>query len=418
MQMKNPPKRNIILISHDILRKDSLGVYSGKSNTPNIDKVSSEGTTFYNYYAGGGSTAMAFTTMFTGLNPNEVKGRAYYKEVKTFDQSETMFQKFQHHGYDSHVIWPKHFDRYVEQYLRIFNKDVNVHSLSSVSTLIPTTKDWSSYKELEKIDGVSHGAIIYLNKIRDILKYNTNPVFIWAHFPHLLSPYKSYGQDIYEFDKFIGELSSEFDIDLFITADHGQMCGEKGLHFYGSWVYEGIVNIPLITPRLSIGPRVEFPVGANQLMDIVIDRIVDRREFIYSDTRYYKQPDRVVMIRSNNYKYIYNKRKGTEELYDLTFDPNENLNLLRQYYYSPERHLFYPYKELFHYEFWEQAEEYYVKLKKEKNRIWRTGNYFDIIVRRLYQVYNIFSISSIKNRIKVRTKLKGKSLGRWGAKVV
>lgn len=400
-----------------MLRKDLLGVYSGKDNTPNIAKVASEGTIFFNYYAGGGSTVMAFTTMFTGLNPYEVRDRAYYKEVKMFDQTETMFQRFQRRHYNCHVIWPKHFDRYVEQYLRIFNKEINIHSLFSVSKLIPTTKDWSSYEELERIDGVSNGAVIYLNKIRDILNRAENPVFMWVHLPHLLSPYESYEQDINEFDEFIGALWSEFDLDIFITADHGQMCGEKGKHFYGSWTYEEIVNIPLITPRLSVGPRVDTPVGANQLMEIILERKFEKREFVYSDTRYYKQPDRVLMIRSDNFKYIYNKKTDTEELYDLEFDPKENINLLIKYYYSPERYLYYPYEELFYYEFWEQAEEYYRKLREEKDRIWRIGSYFDNLIRKLYKLKTRFSLNSIKNRRKVKAQVGGSGLGRWGAKV-
>jgi len=417
MERNGMIKKNVLLISKEILRKDLLGVYGGKNNTPNIDKIASEGTVFHNYYAGGGSTAMAITTMFTGLNPYELTDRSSYEEVKAFKQSKTLFQKFSDIGYDCHIVWPKHFDRYVEKYIGIFNKRVKLHSLVSVSQLIPTLKDWSEYIKFEKIDGKSNGAAIYLKEIGDILRSTKNPTFIWAHLPHVLSPYKGYEHDIYGVDELVGDIYREFDTDLFITADHGQMRGEKGIHGYISWIYEGIVNIPLITPRLTIGQTVDFPVGANQLMEIILDRKVAKREYVYSDSRYYKQPDRVFMIRSDNYKYIYNKETDTDALYDLNFDPMENVNLLKKYYDYPGRYLYYPYEELFCYKFWDRAEKYFIKLREEKDRIWRTGNYADEVMRKLDKLRTKYSPSSLMRRRKLNAEIRSRGLGRWGAKI-
>ena len=406
-----------MLISKEILRKDLLGVYGGENSTPNIDRIASEATVFHNYYAGGGSTAMAVTTMLTSLNPYELRDRSSYEEVNKFEQAKTLFQELSDKGYDCHVVWPKHFDRYVEKYMRIFDQQVKVHSLLSVSKLIPTLKDWTVYIKLEQIDGKSNGAAIYLKEIGDILKSTENPIFIWAHLPHVLSPYEGYEQDIKEFDKLVGAIYSDFDVDLFVTADHGQMRGEKGLHGYISWLFEGVVNIPLITPRLAIGQTVDFPVGANQLMEIILDRQVVKREFVYSDSRYYKQSDRVFMIRSDNYKYLYNKETDTEELYDLDVDPAENMNLLKKYYDYPGRNLYYPYEELFYYKFWDRAKKYYIKLREEKDRIWRSGNCFDHFMRKLAKLKTKYSPSSLNRRRKIKADIRSRGLGRWGARV-
>jgi hypothetical protein len=233
------------------------------------------------------------------------------------------------------------------------------------------------------------------------------------HFPHALLPAKSYEEDIAVFDQLLGTIDSEFSADLFITADHGQSRGEKGEHSYGFSVYEGSAQIPLITPRLSRGERVEFPVGARQLASIIIRRDVEQEKFIYCDTQYYKQLDRVFMIRSDNYKYIYNKRGNTEELYDLTFDPDEHINLLKRYYYCPHRRIHYPYEELFWYPFWEQAERYFITLKAEKERIWRTGSFINKVIEFLREVKNRYRLEALC----MKWKIKRFSLGRWGSSV-
>ena len=75
---------NILLISKEVLRKDYLSCYGSKVHyTPNIDKLAEKGTIFMNCYTTAPSTAMAVTSMFSGLNPYELD-RGYYVEVEQF----------------------------------------------------------------------------------------------------------------------------------------------------------------------------------------------------------------------------------------------------------------------------------------------------------------------------------------------
>ncbi|MBD3271738.1 MAG: sulfatase-like hydrolase/transferase, partial [Elusimicrobia bacterium] len=366
-------KKNIILISKEVLRKDLLGIYGGRKNTPAINELAKNGTRFNQYYTGGGSTAMAFTAMFTGLNPYEVKGRRAYEEVSMFTQSQTLFQKCTQYGFESHVVWPRHFDFYVNKYLKIFDDHVHMHALMSTATHIPSTRDWTYFKKLDQYDPSKDGFGIYRDALDTIVSQGSSPVFVWVHLPHALIPYRSYEEDIEIFDQFVGSISKAYDADLFITGDHGHMRGEKGQYAYGFSVYEPVVNVPLITPRLPAGPVIDYPVSATQLINIILDRQVEQKEFVYADTQYYEQINRILMIRSDNYKYIFNKRDSSEELYDLSFDPGEQVNLLQRYYRCPYRHVDYPLEEVLYYNAWETARAYYYRLRTEKERIWEKG---------------------------------------------
>ena len=61
---------NIVLISKDVLRKDYLPCYGNKYwKTPNIDYLVQNGIVFDRHYTAAPSTAMSFTSMFTGKYP-------------------------------------------------------------------------------------------------------------------------------------------------------------------------------------------------------------------------------------------------------------------------------------------------------------------------------------------------------------
>ncbi len=406
-------KKNILLISKEVLRKDFLGIYNPQKKTPHINNLASNGTIFNNYYTCGGSTAMAVTSMLAGINCYEIADREYYCEVDKFDQCETIFQKFIKLDYECHVVWPKHFENYVDKYLKIFDKQVNVHPLKRVSVIIPSTIDKSYFGEYEVSDMNDDGALIYMNEIENILNNASKPVFIWAHFPHILTPYKSIESDIIRFDEVIGKLYSKKNTDLFLTADHGCMYGEKTEYMYGFTAYQGTVNIPLITPELPLGKMVDFNVGSSQLMDIILTKEVHEKEFVYYDTQYYKQSGRIFMLLSDKYKYIYNKCDHTEELYDLNFDPKENINLLKKYYYLKEKNIFYPIEEVITYPDWEIAEKYYNNFKTEKKRIWKTGSFLNHLLHKL----RILKSKLISKVFFASIKVRKNGLSRWKSSI-
>ena len=61
-------KDKIILVSKDVFMRGYLPVYGNTYwKTPNIDELAKKGTVFLKHYTAAPSTAMSFTSMFTGL---------------------------------------------------------------------------------------------------------------------------------------------------------------------------------------------------------------------------------------------------------------------------------------------------------------------------------------------------------------
>lgn len=135
----------------------------------------------------------------------------------------------------------------------------------------------------------------------------------------------------------------------------------------------------MITPRIQNFKYVEFPTSIKQVKDIILYQKIEKLPFIYSDTKYYLQAGRILCIIKNNYKYIFNKIDKSEELYDFKWDKMENVNLIKlindERIYETSRRKFYPYRLMYFYPYLKEAEEAYLLLKNEKDRIWKEGPY-------------------------------------------
>ncbi len=366
---------NILLISKEILRKDYLSYYGSKLyHTPNIDKLAKRGTIFTNCYTPAPSTGMAVTCMFSGLNAYELD-RSDYTEVKPFTQCPTLFSILNDKGYEIHVVWPNFFVDYAEKYSKVFTANTKLHNLE-VDYPIPRRQRIQQKFDIRK--AVAHPTDIekYYQETAKIIKDISNPTFIWVHLPHILNPRKCFGSDIDLFDNLVGELMNLFDGSIYLTADHGHMNYEKNIIGYAFHVYEGEVGVPLITPRLMGMEVIKEPISLIQLKNIILEKRVYPQEYIYSDTQYYQQPNRKLAIRKGDFKYIYNKKGKSEELYDLSNDPNENVNLLIKELYDPDRKWKFCLDEVYYYERWDEAEKAYIELRAEKDRIWKKGPIF------------------------------------------
>ena len=371
---------SILLISKDILRCDYLSCYGSELyHTPNIDKLAKKGTIFTNCYTPAPSTAMAVTCMFSGLNAYELD-RTDYTEVKQFTQCPSLFSILNNKGYETHVVWPSDYENLALKYSKVFDPTTKLHNLPDVGVIIPHYSQSQNKSHARGNINDSMDIEKFYHEIVEIIENSHNPTFIWVHLPHALKPRTCYGSDIDLFDKLVGELIDFFNGSIYLTADHGHMNCEKGITAYGFHVYEGVVRVPLITPMLLGKKIIEEPISMIQLKNIILEKKVHPQEYIYSDTQYYQQPNRKLAIRKGDFKYIYNKRDKSEELYDLSNDPNENVNLLITDWYDADRKKKYPLDEVYYYEKWAEAEKAYLELKAEKNRIWREGRIFTTLL--------------------------------------
>ncbi len=379
---------NILLLSKEILRpQDYLSCYGSKLyKTINIDRLAEKGTVFKNYYTAAPSSSLGFTSMFSGLNPFETK-RKVYKMVKKFTQCPTISDILNERGYEIHVIFGSKWYRTSHKRSRVFCSNTIYHPLENIHQQIGT-----HYNKGEKVRSIKDAKpleIIY-NEVKNIFDNTKKPIFIWLHCPHVFAGRTGYGSDIDLFDKLLGMLFEYFKYDeIYLTADHGHMNCDKGITIYGNHVYEGAIKIPLITPNHYGKKIVSDLISNTQLKNIILNNKYEVQEFIYSDSQYYLQENRKLMIRSGDFKYIYNKRNKSEELYDLKYDQNENANLLLESIYNRNRQKNYFLEEVYYYPRWEIANEAYKKLKNEKNRIWKEGKFYERV---------LFKIKSIKSK--------------------
>jgi arylsulfatase A-like enzyme len=158
-------------------------------------------------------------------------------------------------------------------------------------------------------------------------------------------------------DDQVGRLLSELEKQgwadntlVLFTADHGNMLGDRGRMFKGV-MYEGSAHVPLIWRGPKGAPenrgRVEGKIIENtDLLPAILESAglpipagVEGRSFLrlargqdpnWKDRGYSQLA--TAMVRTANWKFIDNSRNlsGPFELYDLTSDPKEQRNLLKE----------------------------------------------------------------------------------------
>lgn len=362
-----------VIISKDILIPAYLPVYGNRYwATPHIDELASKGTIFLRHYSCAPSTAMAMTGMFTGKFPYELE-RKDYSVVQDYDGT-TLFDYMYEKGYSCHLMWSHNYIVMAERYSKCFGKHTIHHEdrklNQSVGVHMPrdlSVNDLQPNKQLER------ETMSYLKDEIESID-TTKPVFLWVHLPHVLLGRTGYGQDIDLFDEFVGYVRRKFGDWIIITADHGNMNGARGKTTYGFDVYEQAARIPMITPRLQDLEIINFPTSNIQLSDIVLKEEIPKLEFVICDSQYYAQPYRKTAIIHGKFKFIYNKLNKLEELYDLDYDPMEQVNLLKNLLHDDDRGRYVNVKQVYFYPYWDEAMSEYTFIKQFFDKIWKTAS--------------------------------------------
>ena len=175
---------------------------------------------------------------------------------------------------------------------------------------------------------------------------------------------------IHHIDHQIGRLlfhlrnSGDLDHTLIIfTSDHGDMLGDHHL-WRKTYAYEGSAHIPLIVqlPKSMRGEQVQKAVNAPVVLQDIMPTILDavglsvpdtvdglsmmrlihgeetnRREYIHGEhSTCYAEEQEMQYLTDGKFKYIWFPRLGSEQLFDLTQDPGERLDLAVRPEYLPE----------------------------------------------------------------------------------
>ncbi len=344
-------KNVIFLLSKDCMVCESLPLYGNKYwKTPNIDELASKGTIFKRHYTAAPSTSMAMSAMLSGHYLYEFKNRGIYKNV-LLSEFPSVFDTLQQRGYECHLIWDMTWMNLAWRFVREFGDEEKtiIHNLD----IAQTTENPNEKHPIVRNNALLEKTLHQIYETLDSIDLSKN-LFIWMHLPHILKGRCSWMDDMDVFDDIVGKVRRLVgDDSIFITTDHGHMNWHKGILGYGFHLYEPSVHIPLITPRIDNLEYVEHLTCCIDLPTILTERRIIKRDYVVSETAYYAQRHRKTAIITDCFKYIYNKKDNSEELYDLSWDPEELNNILLKDLYDKDRnkhficceHYFYPYKD-------------------------------------------------------------------------
>lgn len=365
-------KNSILFLTKDAVPPCYLPCYGNeywKGKTPNLDELVSKGTLFTNAFTAAPSSAMSYLTMFTRKYPYQQEIQKYVPVLKPYE-GPTLFDYAYDMGFECHVVWDEHWIELAQRYSECYGKRTIMHPMEGLREGVgPAYKREVPLKRSkEKEDSTFMKFQEEINKITS----TNNKIFLWCHLPHVLNGRISYCDDIDLFDRYLGYLRKHFDdSNIFVSADHGNMNGMRGKIRYGFDVYDTAIRIPLITPRLENKSIYEEQFCNIDIFELLFERKIVKREYIYSDCAYYAQPKRKLAIVYGKYRYIYNKKDKTEELYDVSWDPHQDFSLMSDYCFDVDRKMMSPARELFFYPYWDELPEIRDRLRKEKDKIWR-----------------------------------------------
>ncbi|MDP6605532.1 MAG: sulfatase [Dehalococcoidia bacterium] len=173
-----------------------------------------------------------------------------------------------------------------------------------------------------------------------------------------------YDENVRYSDHLVGRIldgirrAGQYDNTLIVfLSDHGEAFYEHGLFLHGDYVYEENIWVPFVVkwpasvrefPRTVVDPvslldlvptlvdGLDLPAdGAvfhgRSLLPPVFDGADATRDLFLSRRPLMRESARVYAFRSGRYKFIYNGRAETTELYDLVDDPTERVDLAARF---------------------------------------------------------------------------------------
>lgn len=354
-------KPDIILIVPDALRAKQLPDYGYHNiNTPRIDQLAKEGVLFKHCYVKIPGTLPSFSCLFSGL---QFPSNGLMKKEKK------MAQYLKENGYitlgvvSSRMLWSEehqekggisnHFNHGFDQYLQ----DATLDRMPYHRENIPTTND----------------ALAMLEKHKD----SDKPIFLFVHYMDPHYPYHpSYDKEIEKIDVEVGRIIDKlkeikrYDRSLVIfTSDHGESIGNAETDHgspsgHGWFLYDEQVRVPLIFkfPGQTFAKSVEQIVRNYDIMPTILNYTgieydagkLDGKSLmpaikqdkdlglvsysIGSANRVMPEGSYSVTFSHKNNIYVYMKGKHTlqvRELYNITKDPLQKINLFRDKTYRP-----------------------------------------------------------------------------------
>lgn len=352
-------KPNIIFLMMESFRSKDVGCFNGKYNvTPNFDKLAKEGVLFKNFYSDGCFTNKAlFSSLFGISSPQSEYRLKSYKYFPLIGVNRILKDQGYHTSYISNDFLS--FDG-----LHYFFEAKNF------DTIISSKEIKKKYEDANFFSWGIHDEYLMRYSI-DFMKENKNtPLFLsmvtisnhhpWPQitgfekkFPsNFNDSYKKYLNTFYYSDYALGlfvkklrENKLNENTILFIFGDHGQNINENHSISYDVMLQEQQIHVPLliladnrvkntiiddISSQIDLIPTLQDILNIstiNHNMGRSLVRQTPNPTCYFHDHTLYDK----FGLRNGKYKYIYNKTVNYEELYDLTRDREEEVNIANEY---------------------------------------------------------------------------------------
>lgn len=344
----SPSRPNVILITIDCLRTDHTSLFGyHRETTPNIARYAANGLAFSYAVPHGTNTGHSFVSML----------RSTYMEG-IFDRNmPTLTQLLAAEGYHTSFVNARRLDDWLtprrwHRYRPTMIGDFDVLHLDG-------EREWTA-------DELTDRAIDYFERLPE-----GRPEFSWIHYMDVHMPREGHPEygfgdrdvDVYDAEvrytdaavgRLLDYLSARGVLErsiVFITADHGEGFLEHGTRDHSNKPYADNSRVPLVVLAPGLEPRrVDEVVG---LVDVAPTALayaglpvpdVYRGIDLVAAARAGGLPRRPIVSETPRngietsffawayidwpYKYVYDVRGVTHELYDLAADPDEQRNLV------------------------------------------------------------------------------------------
>lgn len=339
---------NVIIISIDCLRADHMGTYGyGRDTTPNIDRIAASALNLSYAIPHGTNTGHSFCAM---LRSSTMEG--------LFDRNvPTLTQLLQQAGYATAFINARRFDDWLpprrwHRYRPTMVENFDVLHLDG-------EREWTA-------EQLTDATIHYLDGLPA-----DRPHFLWMHFMDVHMPREGHPEygfgsrdiDVYDaeiryVDGQVGRLHAYMrergmleNAIVFITADHGEGFLEHGTKDHSNKPYADNSHVPLLVVAPEAPPRrVDTVVGLFDIAPTALTHVglpvpdVYRGLDLIGAARQPEFPVRPMVSETPRngietsffawayidwpFKYVYDIRGGTHELYNLADDPDEQRSLI------------------------------------------------------------------------------------------
>lgn len=336
--------KNFILVSIDTLRADRMSAYGyGRPTAPRLAELGALGTFYERALSQGSNTGLSFASM----------QRSVMRGALFDDDRPTMFRRMRDAGFKTTFINARRDDQWLEtkrwtRYRKIILDGVDTYDHTGGDSL------WDG-------DKVTDRAIEYLSSLPPGTRHAT-----WIHYldPHeprkKMAPYDygnsnsdKYDTEVEFADREVGRLfdwlrasGAMQDAIVVLVADHGESFLDHGMDLHGNRPYDEQLHVPLMMWAPDVAPaRVAEPVGVIDIAPSVLSYLglppipdaegrdvfraaaVARPIFAETPLNLVETSFFAYAVTVGHWRYIYDVRGNTAELYDLEADPQALRNL-------------------------------------------------------------------------------------------